>query len=151
MKIRPISPADQPEWVRMRHSLWPEEAEDHQRETAQYFAQADESQMTFVLERLDQRLGGFIEVGQRNYAEGCESLPVAFIEGWYVDTDLRRQGWGTALVRAAESWACDRGFAEICSDTLIENQVSIKAHKAIGYEEVERLVCFHKQLSDTLR
>jgi aminoglycoside 6'-N-acetyltransferase I len=91
-------------------------------------------------------LGGFLELGQRNYAEGCETSPVAFIEGWYVDPNVQKQGVGRKLIKAAEAWAKEQGFTEIASDTWLENETSIQAHKALGYTEVERLVCFTKRL-----
>jgi len=47
-------------------------------------------------------------------------------------------------VQAAEAWARKQGLKEIASDTQIDNTVSIQAHKVLGYEEVERLVCFRK-------
>ncbi len=147
MEIRLIRPEDRTEWLfRMRDLLWPGARGEHETVTQRFFTQPDESLATFVVDRHDQRLGGFIEVGQRKYAEGCTSSPVAYIEGWYVDFDLRQQGLGTALVRAAEQWARDQGLQEICSDTEIENELSIRAHKAIGYKEVERIVCFRKEL-----
>ena len=147
MEIRVIRPEDQPEWVRLRDLLWPGSIDDHETETRQFFALADDSLVTFVVDRLDGRLGGFIEVGRRNYAEGCRTSPVAYIEGWYVDADLRRRGFGAALVRAAEQWAHEQGLREICSDTEIDNELSIAAHKAIGYQEEERIVCFRKELN----
>jgi len=48
-------------------------------------------------------------VGVRNYAEGCETSPVAFIEGWYVDPDVRQSGLGGKLIDAAENWARAEG------------------------------------------
>jgi aminoglycoside 6'-N-acetyltransferase I len=146
MEIRHILPQDRAEWVRMRDLLWPGSRGDHEAETELFFSRPDESLATFVIDRLDGRLGGFIEVGQRGYAEGCASSPVAYIEGWYVDADLRRQGLGARLVARAEQWARDKGLREIASDTELENHISITAHKAIGYEEAERIVCFRKGL-----
>ncbi len=146
MEIRHIRPEDRTEWVRMRDLLWPGSREEHELETQKFFTQPDESLATFVIDRLDGRLGGFIEMDQRKYAEGCTSSPVAFIEGWYIDADLRQHGWGAALVRAGEQWARDLGLQEIASDTEIENAISIRAHRALGYEEVTRLVCFRKEL-----
>jgi aminoglycoside 6'-N-acetyltransferase I len=43
-------------------------------------------------------------------------------------------------------WAKAKGFTEIASDTWLENESSIMAHKALGYTEVERIVCFVKPL-----
>lgn len=99
-----------------------------------------------VAERDDGGLAGFIEIGSRNYAEGCETTPVAFLEGWYVDPDARRMGLGRRLVEAAEQWAVENGYSEIGSDTELENDVSLAAHLAMGYEEVERQICFRKDL-----
>lgn len=151
MEIRPVNEDDRAEWVRMRDLLWPGSLGDHEAETRLFFAQPDETLATFVLDRLDGRLGGFIEVGQRSYAEGCASSPVAYIEGWYIDADLRQQGLGAALVRPAERWARGRGLTEIASDAETDNEVSIKAHQALGYAEEARVVCFRKDLRDTAR
>jgi aminoglycoside 6'-N-acetyltransferase I len=104
-------------------------------------------QPVFVVERSDGKLGGFLEAGTRKYAEGCKSSPVGFIEGWYVDADLRRRGIGKVLVQAAEEWAHSQGLTEIASDTWLDNEVSIQAHLKLGYEEAERLVHFAKKLS----
>ena len=89
-------------------------------------------------------------MGQRNYAEGCASSPVAYIEGWYIDADLRRQRFGVALVRVAEQWAREQGLTEIASDVEIDNDVSIQAHRALGYKEEVRIVCFRKGLRDAV-
>ena len=92
------------------------------------------------------RLAGFVEVGTRSVAESCETSPVAFLEGWYVDADVRRQGVGAALVRAAEEWARAKGFREFASDAQITNTTSHLAHAALGFTEVERLVAYRKVL-----
>ena len=68
------------------------------------------------------------------------------IEGWYVDEDVRRQGVGGQLVKAAEQWALAQGCQEMASDCDIDNDVSFKSHLAIGYAEVERLIHFRKSL-----
>ncbi len=142
MMIRKVQEKDKAEYLRMRLALWPDE--EHEEALRQFFKTP--TWITFVAEREAGKLCGFIEVGQRPYAEGCETSPVAFIEGWYVDPEMQRQGVGRKLVQSAESWAKENGFTEIASDTWLENEMSIKAHKALGYDEVERLVCFAKEL-----
>jgi aminoglycoside 6'-N-acetyltransferase I len=102
----------------------------------------------FVIERPDGKLAGFIEVGSRSYADGCETSPVAYIEAWYVDPDIRRSGLGRALLDAAENWGRSNGYSEIASDALLDNAVSYSAHKRCGYDEVGRIVQFRKLLND---
>ncbi len=65
----------------------------------------DSNYQVFVLARVVGRMGGFVEVTTHSYAEGCPSSPVGYIEGWYVDEDLRQQGCGGKLIWAAENWA----------------------------------------------
>lgn len=150
MQIRSIRPEDRAEWVRMRDLLWPGSLADHELDTQIFFTQNDKTLATFVVDRLDGRLGGFIELSQRKYAEGCTSSPVAYIEGWYVEAELRQQGIGAALVRAGEGWARDEGLQEIASDAEVDNEISIRAHKVIGYDEEVRIVCFRKKLSNAV-
>ena len=143
--IRRIRPDDRPEWLRMRLALWPDTSPDkHRAEMDEILP--DPMQPVFVAVWSDGRLGGFLEAGTRKYAEGCESSPVGYIEGWYVDADLRGQGIGAALVKTAENWAREQGLTEMASDTWLDNEVSIQAHLKLGYEEVERAVHFAKRL-----
>ena len=143
--IRHITAEDKPEWLRMRLALWPEtSAGEHQTEMDEIFS--DPMQPVFVAVGKDGKLGGFLEAGTRKYADGCCTSPVGYIEGWYVDEDLRGQGIGKSLVMATEDWARSQGLAEMASDTWLENEGSIQAHLKLGYEEVERAVHFAKKL-----
>ena len=99
-----------------------------------------------VADRGNGALAGFAEVGSRNYAEGCVTTPVAYLEGWYVDPDVRGTGLGARLLAAVETWAREQGFTELASDAEIENTVSLEVHLALGFEEVERQICFRKRL-----
>lgn len=143
--IRLAAPADMSEWLRMRLLLWPEIAGEDLRAEMEGML-ADPMTPVFVLERPAGGLGGFLEAGTRKYAEGCVTAPVGYIEGWFVDEDLRGRGFGHALVREAEDWARSQGLQEMGSDTWLDNEASIRAHLAMGYEEVERLIHFAKTL-----
>ena len=94
-----------------------------------------------VADRGNRSLAGFVEIGSLNYAEGYESSPVAYLEGWYVDPDVRRTGLGRSLLQAAETWAMEHGYREMVSDAELENAISLQAHLALGFEEVERHIC----------
>ena len=100
----------------------------------------------YVALRDDVGLCGYVEVGERNYAEGCESSPVPYVESWWVDEEYRKRGIGRALMHAAEGWARARGHVEIASDTRLDNRRSQKVHRALGFDEVERIVVFRKAL-----
>jgi aminoglycoside 6'-N-acetyltransferase I len=144
-RIRQATTDDKSEWLRMRHLLWPDvEPEDLLEEMDRVLA--DSLMPVFVLQRPDGTLGGFIEVGTRKYADGCVTAPVGYIEGWFIDEDLRGKGLGHDLVRTAEDWARSQGLREMASDTWLDNDLSIRAHLAMGYEEVERLIHFAKTL-----
>ena len=124
----------------MRLALWPDEpSAGSDSEMRGWHEQPDAR--VFVALRQDRSLCGFVEVGTRAYAEGCETSPVGYIEGWYVDPDVRRQGYGRALLEAAEEWARSVGYTEMGSDALLDNT------RRSGYEEVERLVVFRKSLT----
>lgn len=142
VNIRKVQTTDKDEYLRMRQALWP--ASYHQAELEQFFQQREWT--TFVAERENGSLCGFLEVGERPWAEGCESSPVGYIEGWYVDPDMQRQGVGRSLVEAAEAWAREQGFTEMGSDALTQNETSLKAHTALGYKEIEQVVAFAKRL-----
>jgi aminoglycoside 6'-N-acetyltransferase I len=146
MTIRDIVEQDRPAWVRLRESLWPGSLSEHDSETRTYFRDRLEAPIVLVAET-DGRVVGFLELDFRKYAPGCRSSPVAFIEGWHVEPAFQRRGIGRALVDVAEARARAMGHDEIASDTDVGNADGIAAHRALGYEEVERVVCFRRSLN----
>lgn len=145
MDVREYRPADLAEWLRMRRALFPDIAEaDEAADAAEWLARLDA--IVLVVARPNGKLAGFAELGTRPYADGCDTSPVAYLEGWYVDPDVRRSGVGAALVRAGEAWARARGCREMASDALLQNTTSQQAHEALGFQEVERAVHYRKSL-----
>jgi aminoglycoside 6'-N-acetyltransferase I len=140
--IRPYASADYAEWRRMRTALWPSQTED---EMAAWLARTDTAIIVAV--RTTGSLCGFVEVGERTNADGCESSPVAYVEGWWVDDDVRRQRIGARLIEGAESFARSRGYRELGSDTETHNVISQRAHERLGFEELDRVVLYRKVLS----
>ncbi len=145
MIVRPLTSADRAEWLRMRVALWPDSAADPP-ELLRDYEGASPTHAVLVAERASNGLCGFVELSLREYADGCDSSPVGYLEGWWVDPDARRSGIGRALVAAAESWASAHNCTEMASDTELENIASQHAHAALGYRETERLIIFAKRL-----
>ena len=145
MRAREFREADWGEWLRMSRALFPHgSVAEHETDMRRFRAREDAA--VFIVERPDGSVCGYVEVGSRPYADGCESSPVGYIEAWYVDPDVRRGGYGRALLEAAEEWARGRGYREMASDALLDNTVSHEAHKRSGYDEVDRVVQFRKPL-----
>src|SRR5262245_10322368 len=127
VQVRPVYRPDRAEWVRMRTALWPDNGEAaHAAEVAAYFAHDgcrwSEPVLTwnvFVAERPEGGLCGFVETSIRPHVDGCSTRPVGYVEGWFVDPDMRRQGVGRKLVEGAERWALAHGCEEMASDTHV--------------------------------
>jgi len=128
-------------------ALWPDSNLTEM--TAYYKEVLNSSFATCFLLQNESDYFGFIELSIRNdYVEGAGALPVAYIEGIFVNERYRHNGSGTLLLKYAEDWARTKGFKQICSDTELDNNPSIEFHKSAGFSEVSRIVCFVKELTD---
>jgi aminoglycoside 6'-N-acetyltransferase I len=141
--LRPAAVADAIAWLAMRVALYGDDP-SLKPEIDDYFAGKSPIEAVYIAD--DGEPVGFMELDTRPYAEGCVTSPVAYVEGLYVVPEKRRQAIGRLLIAQAEDWARKRGLTELASDALIENEVSIAMHKALGFAEVERIVCLRKSL-----
>ena len=141
--IRQMTAADRETWIHLRAALWPDEAvEVHGKDVDAMLG--SENGFGFVAETKNGAAIGFAEISIRPFANGCDSRPVPFLEGIWVDAPFRRQGIGALLVEHVEAFVAARGFGEIGSDALIENNISHAAHRRWGFSETERVVHFRK-------
>src|SRR6478609_7429532 len=144
--IAALQNEDRAEWLRMRRLLWPDCSEEmHAFEVAQQELNGAETAV-LVFRRPNGELGGFVELSIRDRVDGSMSERVGYVEGWFVDEDLRGSGIGRELIAAAERWTVERGLTEIASDAELENENSIRAHKALGFQETFRLAHFLKRI-----
>ena len=146
MTVRRASENDIKHWSEMRCSLWPDSCDLHTLEIQDYFSNtSNDIHECFLVDEYGAPVG-FIELNIRNYAEGSNLAKVPYVEGWFVEEKFRGKGLGKQLMTQAEIWAKSLGYDELASDTEIENVTSINAHKKIGFEEIDRIVCFLKTL-----
>lgn len=135
MPVREMRPDEVPQVTDMMRALWPGgDSYDFPGETV------------LVWERDTGELGGFISFSLRPWADGCDSSPVPYVEGWWVAPELRRTGVGRALVAAVEHWCRENGYRELGSDVELDNDASLRAHAALGFEPTVRVQFFRKRL-----
>lgn len=153
VQIRPARPYDLDQLAHLCEALWPKSsADEHAQELGLLLAGKATLVLTMpliilVAEASDGKLVGFLEVDLRSHADGCNpSQPVGYIEGWYVAEDHRHRGVGKKLLGNAEDWARSQGCVEMASDAIIDNELSQRAHEALGYEVVDRCVHYRKKL-----
>lgn len=90
---------------------------------------------------------GFAHFSKRNdYVEGTSSNPVLYLEGIYINEVYRNKGYAKKIVQEGIKWGKANGCKEFASDCEEENTQSIEFHKKIGFEEVNRVVCFTKKI-----
>ena len=88
---------------------------------------------------------GFAQCSLRtDYVEGTSSSPVGYLEGVFVKEEHRNKGYAKELLLACEKWAKTRGCSEFASDCELTNINSLKFHLSMGFDEVNRIVCFSK-------
>ncbi|AOG10640.1 MULTISPECIES: aminoglycoside 6'-N-acetyltransferase [Rhizobium/Agrobacterium group] len=146
-RVRRATEEDLDAWASLRHQLWPHlSLEGHRTEIVDALAQP-EKLVAFLCVSATGNAIGLAEASVRSdYVNGCETSPVAFLEGIVVDPSFRRQGVAASLVAAVTDWAKDEGLSELASDAEIHNTVSHAMHAALGFEETQRVVYFRKSL-----
>jgi len=151
--VRPLRRNDHAEWLRMRRALWPDVSVALHRVEMREQSRRSRARAVLVIDRdgVDAKLGGFIELSVRSRVDGSLRARVGYVDGWFVDPDLRGRTWGRQLMRAAEAWTAARGPDELASDAEIDNPASLAAHAALGFRETFRLVHFLKKVRRSQR
>jgi aminoglycoside 6'-N-acetyltransferase I len=138
---------DQPGWLDLRLALWPDATVDEHRGYMALSLAQPERFLQLMVYDAERRAVGFIEGSIRgDYVNGTESSPVGFVEGVYVVPTWRRKGIARLLFDGIGDWARARGCRELASDALIDNEISQRAHRALGFRETERVVYFARPL-----
>ncbi|WP_299283260.1 aminoglycoside 6'-N-acetyltransferase [uncultured Tateyamaria sp.] len=148
MPIRIATSSDIEAWVALRAQLWADTPLDaHRAEAAAMLAKSPGAAIVF-LDAVDKtHTRAFAEATLRHdHVNGCETSPVAFLEGIFVRPDLQGAGIGRALLQSVQSWAQDRDCSELASDAHLDNVASHAFHRALGFDETDRVVYFRKPI-----
>lgn len=155
LDISEVVLGDLDEWVAMALLLWPEEELSAEQAAREMRAELEgilrsPRDTAFIGKGRSGRAIAFLNLSLCNeYVPGATHFPVAYVEGIYVAPSSRNAGIGAALMKKAEAWALDNGCTQLASDVLIENEESCQFHARVGFQEVERVVCFIKDVETT--
>nr|WP_298397511.1 aminoglycoside 6'-N-acetyltransferase [Sphingobium sp.] len=132
----------------MRSTLWPDPSIDaHREEISTMFQDGGDDSVAFIAVDAKGAAIGFAKVALRHdYVNGCDTSPVAFLEGIYVEPSARLSGAARALADAAMAWGKALGCTEMASDADLANSASHDFHAAIGFVETERVIYFRKMI-----
>lgn len=145
MKILEATQKDSHVLAKMATKIWENQNEDELEEEFKAILQSDEE--TCFIALVKDMPVGFANVSLRfDYVEGTESSPVGYLEGIFVEENYRKQNIAKNLVKSCEDWAKKIGCTEFASDCILDNTQSLKFHLAIGFIEVNRIICFKKDL-----
>jgi aminoglycoside 6'-N-acetyltransferase I len=146
--VRPVLPHDIGAWCSLRRLLWQHVSDDDHLLDIQRLLADPHRYATFIAISDDNAPVGFAEAAVRHdYVNGCKTSPVLFLEGIYVIPDARRAGIASALCAAIGQWGAAHACTEFASDTQIDNVHAQVLHRALGFEETERVVFFRKRLT----
>ena len=138
---------EHPGWLRLRQALWPDCAREQHLADMKSFISRPDRYGQFVAYSPSSEAIGLAEASIRtDYVNGTESSPVGFLEGLYVVPQARRKGVAASLVAAVCDWSRRSGCGELASDAVLENSIGHVVHRALGFEETERVVFFRRKL-----
>ena len=144
MTIRKAAPSDAVILGQLAARMWEHDPDELAAEFALLTASAEAA--CFLAFDGDAPIG-FAQCQLRHdYVEGCETSPVGFLEGIYVNEGHRLTGTGRALLSACERWAKEKGCTEFASDCELDNTVSLAWHMKNGFTEMGRTIWFAKHL-----
>jgi aminoglycoside 6'-N-acetyltransferase I len=133
-------------WAALRQALWPEPLLHALTREAEHLLARRDDTLNLLAHDMTGDVVGFAEASLRSYVNGCDSSPVAFIEGLYVMPQWRGHGVARDFCTEIAAWARAKACTELASDVLLENIASQKAHEALGFAETERVVYYRKPL-----
>ena len=142
--IREMGAPDREIWLGMYRQLWPKFSDEAL--LAEITRINKSAKRAAFVAEAEGRAVGFAEYALRDYANGCDSQPVPFLEGVWVHEDYRGQGLAKALITYLTERAKRAGFTEFGSDVELSNYSSQLMHERLGFEQTEKVIYYRKVL-----
>ncbi len=93
---------------------------------------SDETWKIFLAKSAANQTVGFI-IGSIEIDEALVFDKIGKFEDWFVEEKFRRRGIGLKLYEKLEKWFVKNGCKQVRSDTWAGNDLSIAAHKHLGF------------------
>ena len=139
----PVSIKNENEWAELCIALWSDNTTTNMLEERKNGELPNE-----YLYMVDGEAVAFLSLSLRHdYVEGTDSSPVGYLEGIYVKPNYRGRGIAGELVEFAKEWAISQGCSELASDFELDNENSRLFHRKIGFDEVNKIICFTMDLN----
>ena len=107
----------------------------------------ENEQAICYIKYVDSKPVGFAHCQLRtDYVEGTHSSPVGYLEGIFIKAEYRNHGFAKELLKECEKWAKEKGCTEFASDCELDNDDSFRFHRAMEFEEANRIICFRKDI-----
>ncbi|WP_294985698.1 aminoglycoside 6'-N-acetyltransferase [uncultured Fenollaria sp.] len=143
--IREMIISDAPALAAMAIKIW--DSDDKDELEQEFIDMTHDKESTCFIKFIDAKAIGFANASlSHDYVEGCETSTVVYLEAIYVDKEYRLLGYAKDLVNRCEEWGREQGAKEFASDCILTNNDSYKFHIAIGFKEVNRIICFKKNI-----
>ncbi len=125
--------------------LWPDN--DYNELKNEFLGLIKNEEAVCFIQYLDDKPIAFAECQLRHdYVEGTNTSPVGYLEGIFVLKEYRNNGYGKNLLKECEKWAKEKGCTEFASDCELANIESLHFHEGMGFQEVNRIICFKKDI-----
>ena len=145
MSIIPVNDNNLKEYVDLAMLLFPEE--DYDEEYEMYKESFKTDKEMGYLYQADNKYVGMMHLSIRSdYVNGTDTSPVLYLEAIYVLSDYRKLGIARNFIDFAGNIARKKEITQLASDCLLENHASELFHKACGFREEERVICFVKDV-----
>jgi aminoglycoside 6'-N-acetyltransferase I len=125
--------------------LWPDGEKGERRDELREMIRAEDARIYLAFDGEKPVGYGQFQL-RRDYVEGCETTPVGYLEGIYLEPECRGSGLAARLLEAGQAWSRSRGCKEFASDRELENEASQRFHRKNGFAEANRIVCYVKKL-----
>ena len=145
IRVAQAEEEDLGELTRLAKILWPEET-DHDLQTTFKETFYRPNEISIKALDGDKMVGIAIFSIRSEYVEGSEASPTGYLEAIIVDESARGKGVANALLENGIEWCKGRGCRQLGSDVELDNEVSQAFHQKSGFREVNRLVCYIREI-----